>query len=202
MRKGLALTAACLLLSGCHASGDRPGVKFLPGMYESVPYDTYEANPVTPDGKTLMRPPVGTVPAGWEPFLYGPGPEEALRAGKELHNPFEAAPEVLARGRKVYETFCIVCHDAKGEGNGPIIGRFPNPPNLLAERGRKLPDGQIYHIVSRGQGVMPSYAYQILPEDRWKVILYVRKLQARAPIAKTPGPEPPAAPSRRGEAAP
>ena len=36
-----------------------------------------------------------------------------------------------------------------------------------------------------GQNLMPSYASQILPEDRWAIILYVRALQR----SKHPTPE-------------
>ena len=38
-------------------------------------------------------------------------------------------------------------------------------------------DGHIFHVITKGQGVMPSYAQQIQPEDRWAVIHYVRALQ-------------------------
>jgi len=37
----------------------------------------------------------------------------------------------------------------------------------------------MFHLLSFGQGNMASYAAQISREDRWKVILYVRELQAQ-----------------------
>jgi hypothetical protein len=42
------------------------------------------------------------------------------------------------------------------------------------------PDGRIYHVVTRGQNLMPNYASQILPEDRWAVIHYIRALERSA----------------------
>jgi hypothetical protein len=39
------------------------------------------------------------------------------------------------------------------------------------------PDGRIFHVITRGQGLMASYAVQVLPEDRWAVILHVRTIQ-------------------------
>lgn len=183
--RGSGLSRAALLLGvagllGCGAQGDRPGVAVFPGMVSSVPYDAYDPNGATKSGQTLLLPPDGTVAVGADPFPYGPGPDEARRAGAELRNPFLATPETLARGKKVFETVCFVCHGTRGEGDGPIIGRFPNPPSLLAPRAKGLPDGQIVHIVARGQGIMPSHAAHVLPDDRWKVVLYVRELQGGA----------------------
>lgn len=172
-----AVLLAVVTLAGCSAEGDRPGMTFLPDMVDSAVVHAYDPSKVTRNGASLLLPPEGTVEVERLPFAYGPGPEEARRAGLELHNPFVASPETLARGKQVYDTICTVCHGPKGEGDGPIIGRFPNPPSFLAAHARALPDGQIVHIVSRGQGIMPSHAAQVLLEDRWRVVLYLRRLQ-------------------------
>ncbi len=168
------------LALGCSGDGEEPGYAVSPGMFESVPFDPYDPNPVTPNGQTLMAPPEGTVPFGPVHPTFGPGKEEAKRAGVELTNPF-AKPEraTLKRGKYIYSTFCAVCHGPKGEGDGPIIGagRFPNPASLQADRAKNLPDGTLYHIVTHGQGIMPAYAVQVTHDDRWKVVTYVRKLQ-------------------------
>jgi mono/diheme cytochrome c family protein len=193
MRKNRRMALAflwCAALGACRAAGDRPGWVVMPEMYRSVSYKPYDPNPVT-GGLTLRLPPDGTVPYGGEAFPYGAGPEEALRAGRELQNPFPPDKANLERGRKVFEAVCIVCHGPAGDGDGPIIGRFPNPPSLRAERARRLPDGQVFHIVARGQGIMPSHAAQVLPEDRWRVVLYLRQLQGPSgspePEAPVPG---------------
>jgi mono/diheme cytochrome c family protein len=54
------------------------------------------------------------------------------------------------------------------------------PPSLLSEKVRAWPDSRIFHIITRGQNLMPSYASQILPEDRWAAVHYVRALQRAA----------------------
>ncbi len=172
------------LLAGCGADGDRTTLKFLPGMLEPVPYEAYDPNPLTADGKTLMLPPEGTVPVDGRRFPFGPDEAEAIRAGEELESPLQPTEDVVDRGRAVFETKCVVCHGSGGAGDGPIIGRFPNPPNLLAEHARMYPDGRIYHLITLGQGLMPPHAVQVLPDDRWAVIAYVRTLQRPAgPIA-------------------
>ncbi|HZE19942.1 MAG TPA: cytochrome c, partial [Candidatus Angelobacter sp.] len=58
--------------------------------------------------------------------------------------------------------------------------KFPMPPSLLSEKVSGWPDGRIYHVITRGQNLMPSYSSQILPEDRWAVIHYVRALERAA----------------------
>jgi mono/diheme cytochrome c family protein len=167
--KRVVLLAAAVAFVGCAADGDRPGVQVLPGMVDSGVVRSFE--------QPMRKPPLGTVAVERAVVAYGVGPAEAKRAGAELVNPFAATPENLARGKQVFDNVCFVCHGAKGEGDGPIIGRFPNPPSLLAPRAKGLPDGQMFHIVTRGQGIMPSHAAQVLEEDRWKVILHVRALQ-------------------------
>jgi mono/diheme cytochrome c family protein len=177
MRRAILFIALVLALPACRAQGEKPGFVVMPGMQESVPYDAYDSNPVTRSCQTLLVPPEGTVPLAGAAFAYGPGPEEAERAGRELLSPLEPTPSNLARGKQVFENVCAVCHGPGGQGDGPIIGRFPNPPSLTAARAKGYPDGRIVHVISRGQGIMPAHAAQVLPEDRWRVVLYVRALQ-------------------------
>jgi mono/diheme cytochrome c family protein len=183
MRRGLGVAGLTLALVGCGAEGDRPGMVVFPEMYYSVPYDAYDPNPNTASGHTLLAPPEGTIPYGQLPFPFVVGQEEATRAGLELHNPVAGDDAALQRGREVYENICSVCHGPSGEGDGPVVGagRFPNPPSLHAAHARELPDGQIFHVVTRGQGIMPSHAAQVLPEDRWRVIHHLRTLQGLEP---------------------
>lgn len=164
-------------LAGCRAQGEKPGFVVMPGMHFSVPYDAYDPNPVTHSGETLLLPPDGTVPLSGAAFPYGPEPAEAERAGRELANPLEATAANLGRGKQVFENVCIVCHGPGGAGDGPVIGRFPNPPSLTAAHARGYPDGRIVHVISRGQGIMPPHAAQVLIEDRWRLVLYLRELQ-------------------------
>jgi mono/diheme cytochrome c family protein len=42
-----------------------------------------------------------------------------------------------------------------------------------------MKDGQLFHIITFGQGNMPSYAAQVDRDDRWKVVRFVRGLGAQ-----------------------
>ena len=123
----------------------------------------------------------GVVVRGQTPFHFGEGAEEAKRAGDELANPFGDEPGVLERGGEIYRRFCSVCHAGDGGGQGPVVmrGVLP-PPSLLGARALQVQDGEMFHILTLGQGNMGSYAAQVSAEDRWKVIRYVRSLQESA----------------------
>lgn len=155
----------------------------LPGMVSAVPYESFTANPVLAGGATMQLPPTGAIARGYAPLHFEETPEEAERAGRELENPF-SPDDVLAlgQGERVFEIYCRLCHGSGGEGDGTVAMRgFPTPPSLLAPKARELPDGKIFHIATFGQGNMPSHAAQIEPEDRWKVVMWIRQLQQSAP---------------------
>jgi mono/diheme cytochrome c family protein len=159
----------------------RPNYDFLPEaqMAYSAAYDSFSPNPNFPDSLTLRSPPVGTIARGQKPLHYQPTPEDALRAGRELQNPFSEKDEArVERGSVVFNNFCQACHGPIGEGNGPATQHgLPVPASLLAERAVRMRDGQMFHVLTYGQGRMPALAAQLSREDRWSVILHVRMLQ-------------------------
>ena len=106
-----------------------------------------------------------------------------IKAGIELKNPFTATDEALVRGKLMFTTFCIHCHGKGGAGDGYLFtsGLYPlQPKNLSGEAGRKLKDGEIFHTITLGIRSMGAHGSQIKPDDRWKLVLYVRKLQEDA----------------------
>jgi mono/diheme cytochrome c family protein len=137
------------------------------------------ANAALPYGMTQQPPVAGTIPRGFQPFHYSPGEAEEKRAGLELTNPFQPTAENLARGQQVYMNYCAVCHGTSGAGDGPVIPKYPNPPNYNSDKSKALSDGAMFHVITLGRKDMPSHAAQVKAEDRWKAILYIRKLQGK-----------------------
>lgn len=181
----LAVAGVAAVLAGAAASDPgRRALEYMPDMAYSVPYNSFAPNPVTRDGKTLQLPVAGTVPRGLQPFPYAATPEDAARAGRDLHNPIAPTAEALAAGRASYETFCLVCHGERGMGDGPLVPRIPSPPAYTSERVRAMAPGQLFHVISRGSGRMPSYAAQIPYEQRWLVVLYVDALRQQAAVTR------------------
>ena len=161
----LVLPLSLLALSGCRH--EEPNFIYMPDMVYSPAFKAQKEG--------AMRMPVeGTVPRDFMPYAYSKDPEAA---GRELKNPLKPTLLVLKRGQAVFNTYCIVCHGPAGEGNGFVVPKFPRPPSLQSDKVRTWPDGRIYHVITMGQNLMPSYASQVAPGDRWAVIHYVRALQ-------------------------
>ena len=126
----------------------------------------------------LARPLVpGTVPHGHlradQAFYTG-------KVGNELAEvlPVPLTMGLLARGRDRFDTFCSPCHGRTGAGNGMVVQRgLRPPPSYLIDRLREAPIGHFFDVMTNGFGVMPDYAVQVAPEDRWAIAAYIRALQ-------------------------
>jgi mono/diheme cytochrome c family protein len=166
------------LAVGCGASPQVRAFEYMPDMVRDPAFKAFAPNPATRDGLTLQRPVAGTVPRGYQPFHYGPGEEEAIRAGEELHNPFSATPDTLQHGKALFEIYCLICHGSDGKGDGPLAGKIPPPPSYLSNRVMGFSPGRIFHVITMGSGKMPSYAPQLTADERWRVVTYIcRTLQ-------------------------
>jgi mono/diheme cytochrome c family protein len=170
-------------IAGCGASGNDRAREYMPDMARGPAYKAFAPNAATRSGLTLQAPVAGTIARGHRsyPFHFGPGEEEAARAGRELTNPLAQTPATMDDGRGLYQTYCLVCHGANGKGDGPLVvgGKIPTPPAYTSERVAPFPPGRLFHVVTMGTqnaaGVqkMPSYAALLTPSERWKVVSYV-----------------------------
>ena len=183
MKKEYALKISSLLiisivvLSSCYRDNNHPGYVYLPDMDESRAYDTYSENSNYADGKTMQAPVEGTIARGEIPYPYKKDDADLLEAGKTIHNPLNYSHENLERGELLYERFCMNCHGLNGDGKGYLFtsNKFPFPPgDLTAEKAINRPDGEIYHIMTVGFGIMGAHGPQINQEDRWKIVMYIR----------------------------
>ncbi len=160
------MLVAGLFLSACN-NPQKTTFEFMDDMANSPA--------VKPQEEPMRVPPAGTVPQGYTPYPYAK--DQGDLAGEKLNNPLSLNKKNLARGQKIYNTFCIVCHGPVAKGNGFIVPKFPMPPSLHSDKVRAWSDGRIFHVVTMGQNLMPSYASQIAEKDRWAAILYLRALQ-------------------------
>lgn len=153
--------------------------KVFTEMARSVAYESQSPNPNFSDGKTQQPPVPGTIARGFMPLHYTATDEDALRAGEELSNPLDADdPNIVERGRFVFNNFCISCHGPSGQGDGLVAQRgFPPPPSLLAENAVQMKEGTLFHALTYGKGNMPSHRSQLSRLDRWAVITFVKQFQ-------------------------
>ena len=184
-----------LLLIGAWAMRRDPehrNLELMPDMQYSPAYHAYEPNPNFSEDiePTLRGQPAGTIARGQLVFHYEATTEDAVRAGEELTSPFDAGDaDVVEQGREVYVVFCAMCHGASGMGDGAVAKRgYPPPPPLPTGKSAEMKDGQLFHILTYGQGSMAPYASQLSPDDRWRVIAYVRDMQAKATVEVADGP--------------
>jgi mono/diheme cytochrome c family protein len=168
---------------GCGASGNERAREYMPDMARGPAYKAFAPNSALRSGLTLQAPVPGTIARGHRSyqFHYGPGEEEAIRAGRELTTPLPATAALQEDGRGLYQTYCLVCHGAAGKGDGPLVtaGKIPTPPSYTSDRVAVFPPGRIFHVVTMGtqdatgKQKMPSYAALLTPDERWKVVGYV-----------------------------
>jgi mono/diheme cytochrome c family protein len=109
-----------------------------------------------------------------------PGAREATMTGAPDLFPIPIEKTDLLRGRERFQIYCTACHGLTGEGDGMIVRRgFQKPPSYYDDRlqENRTPASHFFDVITNGWGAMPDYAAQIPPEDRWKIIAYVRALQ-------------------------
>ncbi|MDP6366693.1 MAG: c-type cytochrome [Nitrospinota bacterium] len=123
---------------------------------------------------------LGSVPALAVPAGYG---NSELRERKP-----KATPELVAKGKVVYEKRCGFCHGEKGDGNGPVADYLhPRPRDFTkglykfrtTKTGESPTDEDIFRTVSLGApGTgMPAWGEGTfrLPEDElWQVVFYIK----------------------------
>jgi mono/diheme cytochrome c family protein len=172
---------------------------------------------MTPDAKGGKDAPTLTDAQRLERAIGAPryAPGDATKVYAEEY-PFQITQADLKRGQERYTIYCAVCHGTLGNGQGKIWERgyltptsfhtrkvspteidVKNPQGLGISRGYSLwghtvpmdevPVGYIFEVITKGYGGMPSYSAQIPPQDRWRIVAYIRVLQlSLRPDAKLP----------------
>ncbi|MCF8224413.1 MAG: cytochrome c [Bacteroidales bacterium] len=171
------LAVLLMVSSSCDRTRSSTGWDYMPDMYYSDAYETYTPNENFEDGLTMRTPVAGTVPREMVPFAYEKTDGDRILAGEELVNPVPLTRESIASGSKLYGVFCLTCHGEEGDGQGYLYTsqRYPFPPaSLVNKKVQALSDGEIYHTITVGYGVMGPHGAMIPQQDRWKIINYIR----------------------------
>jgi len=147
-------------------------------MNPAAPKVTQAAAPAASIASASASPTPAAVPQGENgfPFKLSDNPEEKKAQLKAI----------LDRGENRFNISCLPCHGKLGDGNGMIVQRgFKRPPSYHEARLQNAPSSYFYDVITNGFGQMSNYADQLTPEDRWKVIAYIRVLQLsqRADVA-------------------
>ncbi|MEK6405647.1 MAG: cytochrome c [Acidobacteriota bacterium] len=146
-------------------------------------------------GKLRQAAQSGSASAAPQPGAASPQAEQAspqTYQGFVTEFPMPITASDLDRGEERFNIFCAVCHGRLGDGLGMIVKRgFRKPPSFHDERLRNAPVGYFFDVETNGFGAMPDYASQVPPEDRWRIIAYIRALQLsqRGTLADVPPSE-------------
>lgn len=169
-----------MLIAACTRDSQTPGREYMPDMAHSVAYDAGSPNPLYTSGATNQLPPQGSVAVGKYIYPLTNTPEGYAGAASSIKNPFEfSAEEVKADGKRLYTIYCTVCHGDAGDGQGHLVNidKYPAPPSYFTPDLLAKPEGQRYHTVMYGKGMMGSYATQLEHRERWLVLEYVKSMQ-------------------------
>ncbi len=164
---------------------EQPPVEIMSNMDHQFKAIPQSGNTFFGDGKSLRDPVEGTVARGAQPYPLGPGDVDAAETVNVDPN-LPNTEFVLARGQNRFNTFCSPCHNYDGVSENARIakrGAWPGIPNLTRPETAALSNARIFHIISAGQNLMPSYADKISVTDRWAIIRYLRTLQGVEGVA-------------------
>lgn len=187
-------------MCGAKADGNWPGREYMPDMAHSQAYETYVPGPgsrqpsnqmvnltnmeqVFSDGMSARLPVPGTIARGQSTYAFGNDSMGYELAGRNLVNPYGRGSEAdLKVGKEMYTIYCAMCHGAKGAGKGKVSAAGGGPlasiPNYFSAAYISMSEGKMFHSVQHGKNLMGSYASQLNKEERWKVIAYIKKMQA------------------------
>lgn len=142
------------------------------------------------NGRTSQLPFPGTIPRG-TPIQTTAGPiypyeDSPVNTGRipgttnyvEI-NPLPITAALLKRGQQRFTINCSPCHGQLADGNGITkkIGAMAVVANLHDARIVSMTDGEIFYVITNGRNLMGAYGPNVVVEDRWAIVAYLRALQ-------------------------
>ncbi len=202
---------AISLMAGCKAGGDNQGLEYAPQMYHSVAYEPltqikdesqgswlsnredgkgefFNSNVYNPHGMNMREPVANTVPRNKQGYLPYRIKAFELEQAALTKNPVESSEEVLKRGEVLYMQYCNACHGKTGQGDGKAGEIIGGVANLTGGAYVNLPEGHIFHVITKGKGRMGAHGSQIPEESRWKIVHYVKQVIQGQAAAAAPAP--------------
>lgn len=192
---------AVLCFAGLRGTkSQNPPIEIFRDMDHQPKYLPQHTSSFFADGRAERKPVAGTVPMGYESkgahlqvparngtfksvgFTNQPDYYDTGSIGDVYGDGFPTELVIdeafIQRGHERFDINCSPCHGKAGQGNG-IMSQFGVVAiaNLLDERIRIQPDGQIYATITNGKNTMGAYGPVIAVDDRWAIVSYIRALQ-------------------------
>jgi mono/diheme cytochrome c family protein len=106
-------------------------------------------------------------------------------------NPVKPTAESQARAKKMYGWDCAMCHGENGDGKGDVAADqklpmrdYRDPASL-----KGMSDGEIFYIIQKGKGQMPSEGDRAKPDEIWNLVIYLRKMANPSATASAQPPQ-------------
>ncbi len=90
-------------------------------------------------------------------------------------NPVPASEQSVSHGKQLYQTNCVSCHGATGEGDGPAGKALTPPAANLKVMAPQHPDGDLAWKIAQGRGAMPPWKGALSENDIWDVVNYIKQ---------------------------
>ena len=195
MRYFLAIFAVCVVavvgvlgFQGSHFR--KPPLYIFPDMEWQLKLRPQKPNTFFPNGLSSQLPVPGTIARG-TPILTTSGPvypyeDAAVNTGRvpgttnfAVINPLPITAQLLKRGQQRFTINCSPCHGQLGDGTGITkkINAMAVVANLHDKRIVEMADGELFYVITNGRNLMGAYGPNVVVEDRWAIIAYLRALQ-------------------------
>lgn len=162
---------------------EEPPLMIIPDMDDQFRLKPQGEGRFFADNRAQRDPVEGTLPRIGKTYPFAMGDVDSAEKYFAAGNPLPRTEFVHARGQNRYNTYCSPCHNYTATGDGLVQKKgFGNEitMNLTRPEARAYSDAKIFHVISAGQNIMPSYADRISEVDRWAIVHYVRELQQKA----------------------
>jgi cytochrome c5 len=105
----------------------------------------------------------------------------------------KAAPDTMAKAKKVYAMDCALCHGATGDGKTDLakdmqltLNDWTDPKNLAA------PDVELFNVIRNGKDKMPPEEKGRASDDEVRsLIVYIRSFGKAGHVSTPPAPASP-----------
>ena len=123
------------------------------------------------DGRGMRTPPPDTVARDRDPTPAFADAEGSIPLTVDL--------DLLTEGRASFDRTCATCHGVLGDGVSVVASKMIDrpPPSLHEPRIVAMSRQEVFDVITRGYGLMPSYAHFLDVHERWAVIAYLDALR-------------------------
>jgi mono/diheme cytochrome c family protein len=142
-------------------------------------------------GVVLAQNPAEKSGAATQAAPKGPHNYNLTAEDKGRKNPVACTENSVARGKKLFQSQCTMCHGQNADGKGEVVEEMKiNPPDFTkAETLKDRTDGELFAILGAGSETMPGQGNRMRDKQKWDLVNFLRATGGKVP-EKSTGKEP------------